>query len=412
MKLRKKILCPGFIFVLINIFALIIYLLTPKSFFIFHLRGAAKRYSNFSLFFYCLNILLFFLGTQLGFRLKTISSLNLDNVLSNKKKKLRLIKVTKRTAWFLLGLQLLWIFYATVKSGGQLINEFLLFKVIMLKKILYSHNLPGLTTLTLLSGTVVILYSIIFFSEKIKKRRKIKDYKFWIVIFTPSILRGIFFAERLAIIENFIILFIMYVYYFIFKSKKFRKKIKIFYKKSFTFAVSGVVLFVFAESKRSFLSYQSQGITNNSIFWGLSRLMMYFSSSINTGLVIIEKHKEFNFPSNILMFIYKKIMSPPSHNLGYYLINYGSVEYNTSSGIGAIFLDLRYFSIIFIFIMGVIVGNIYKSFLKNKILGLLIYPLIVPGLIDSYRLYYFGDIRFILPVGYSLLIVKYLEKVK
>jgi hypothetical protein len=65
---------------------------------------------------------------------------------------------------------------------------------------------------------------------------------------------------------------------------------------------------------------------------------------------------------------------------------------------GDVFQDLGWIGPALIFWFGVIAGGVYARFRQGELWALLVYPLIVAGILDSYRILYWTRTEMVLPV--------------
>lgn len=399
----KNIINPGNIFLFVNVFSILIYLTTDRDYFSNYLSNIRYYDVKNSLFFYSFIVLIVFFSSKLSERIKPKGKMSIKNISREDIFKLYYWGIS--LGKFIFSIQFLWIGYTIIKTNGRLINSLLKFNVFTLKKMLYANNLTGVTTLTLLSSSAIALYSLAIFQNKyyLKKKFRLKE---WIILLMPSMIRGMFFGERLAIYENLIIILTIFIY---FKYIKSSKKINLkFLINILIFFLLMFILYSYAESKRSFESYFKLGITTNWLHWGFIRLSNYFITSLDSGLKVI------SYYNGSPLFLTSTFGYLPFGRdiLKNFLINYSHLEYNTFTAIGFIYFDFKYFSFIYFILIGILIGVVFKNFLKGKIWALLSYPLCFLGVIESYRIYYYGDIRFQLQVIFLIIYFYIIKRIQ
>jgi hypothetical protein len=267
-------------------------------------------------------------------------------------------------------------------------------------------TLSGVTTLTQLGMIASGMYAFYVFGLKNKG-----SFRLWLFILFPGILRGMFFSERLALIEVVIPILIMAIFF---------GKIRLTVAKIALGAVSFLIFFSLAEALRSYAYYAKNGLANYGMYsYGIDRFIDYISSSVNHSMAMVDlSGRMTGFPtlmfSSILTFWTKNnptsavstFLGSDKTTLAYYSVKnsiYSAPDYTNMGFFGQVFADSGYLYIFYALVYGVIIGTAYKG-LKNAQFGwIVLYPVIFISILESYRIPYLFDVRVVYPLLYIVL---------
>lgn len=276
-------------------------------------------------------------------------------------------------------------------------------------------TLPGITSFTQCG----IVFSIFFINNvfvstahhlKIKKRFKF----YFIILVLLTVLRSFIWSERLALIELFVPILLLYLNF-----RSFRKRtVKLFLNLlPFYSTIFLVTLFGVTEYFRSWPYYRDY--YSSFLNFITERIMLYYLTAINNGVGTLQYY---NWPSYSFLFTLNWVYKLPG--IGEYLLNwqkdnipsfvneYGNREFTNISGLFAIVYDLGVIGAFFYCVVwGFFIGIIYNSFRKKHIIGLLLYPVFFMSLIEFYRILYLGESRVFYIFLFGLLGILFSQKI-
>lgn len=84
---------------------------------------------------------------------------------------------------------------------------------------------------------------------------------------------------------------------------------------------------------------------------------------------------------------------------------YDGETFTVFSAPGYAFMDLSWGGAVILFWFGVGIGAVYTRFRSGEMWGLAIYPILVVGLLDSFRTFYWSESRAMVPVAFILVIM-------
>jgi hypothetical protein len=301
--------------------------------------------------------------------------------------------------------QLLWIArMIALKGFGPLFqmvvlnHDFENFKLTVVNK----TTMSGITTLTQLGILASGMYALYVFGLKNKGRLAI-----WLFILFPGVLRGMFFSERLALMEVVIPILVMAVLF---------QKIRLTLTKIVIGMISFVVFFSVAEGLRSYTYYAKTGVAQGGIYsYGFSRFADYISSSVNHSMAMVDlSDRIVGFPQLLFSSILSVIDRGPNSSLGVMLgstegqqayLNvknsiYSAQDYTNMGFFGSIFQDAGYLYIFYAILYGTIIGLAYKGLKNYEFSWIVVYPIIFISILESYRIPYLFDVRAFYPLLY------------
>jgi oligosaccharide repeat unit polymerase len=369
---------PLFLVLFFNGLALILFFLIPDDFVIYFAKES-KFYSYKSILFY----ILFLLSFTLGYLLTPVT---LKKIKVNPSSFLYTFNLLEKVIiFFALLTFLLSIIGYIIWFGDILINLnkyisiFLIKGSYALRDILKEKMISGITTMTQFGIVSSMLFFLLFL---------IKKKKFFLVpIFVIGILallRSIFFGERLAIIEIVIPLVFIYLRFY---PEKFKR-----------FLILGFIFFCIIWASELFRSYMSPTYYDKytPIEYLIYRFIMYFVTTINNSFLLFDKFSPYvDFLPHGLKFLYKmlhiKIESDQIYRI--LLENFLNPEYNNKSAWGVLYYDWGYFGFIIAFITGSVMKITFKLYMRMNFWGMLIYPIFMVFLLQSYRVFYIYSSR-------------------
>ncbi len=260
------------------------------------------------------------------------------------------------------------------------------------------NNVAGVTSFTNFSVPFVILTSYYLFYNK-------KKTYIWMlaIVFVFTMLRAVFFLERLAIMEFIVPLVVVY---FSMRAKLGRRP-----KFLSVYPIVGVVALIgFFGASEYFRSWLSYYVNYYPSFWEfiVTRFFGYYVTAINTGTLYME-HLGFHwlpFPSSTAEFIWKFPGVPdnayesiygfePQAIINNTLATMGNPEFNNPSGLLQPYNDYGFSgALVFWVIVGFFTGVLYNHFKKGHTFGMMIYPIWLVGVLEIPRYFYFGSGRF------------------
>ncbi|OWR26791.1 oligosaccharide repeat unit polymerase [Saccharibacillus sp. O23] len=260
------------------------------------------------------------------------------------------------------------------------------------------NNVAGVTSFTNFSIPFVILTSYYLFYNK-------KKIYIWMlaIVFVFTMLRAVFFLERLAIMEFIVPLAVVY----------FSMRAKLGRRPRFLaiYPIVGVVALIgFFGASEYFRSWLSYYVNYYPSFWEfiITRFFGYYVTAINTGTLYME-HLGFHwlpFPSSTAEFIWKFPGVPdnayesiygfePQAVINNTLATMGNPEFNNPSGLLQPYNDYGFSgALVFWVIVGFFTGVLYNHFKKGHTFGMMIYPIWLVGVLEIPRYFYFGSGRF------------------
>jgi hypothetical protein len=266
-------------------------------------------------------------------------------------------------------------------------------------------GISGVTTLTQLGLIASAIYSIHIFGLKNKG-----SLWMWTLILFPGILRGLFFSERIALLEVILPIIIIAVLF---------KRIKVTLLKMISAVATVIVFFSAAEGLRSYQFYSKNGFEQDGVYsYGLGRFLDYISSSVNHSMAMVDlSGRTFGFPALLfngwINFLYNVI--PESKIRSFLHMNetlqayinvksspYSAADYTNMGFFGEVFADVGYLYFFYALLFGIFIGLAYKGTLRYEVGWMAIYPTVCFSLLESYRGPYLFDNRVFYPLLYLL----------
>lgn len=257
------------------------------------------------------------------------------------------------------------------------------------------------------------LYIIVMKNEKSPLRRIITSLLF-VVLVILTIFRAIIWSNRLLIFEALIPFLIVNTYL---SGRKYPKSFTISRLKIFVFIAIGAIfaaflIFSFGEYFRTWRNIPLHERTVGHFFiHSFTRFVGNYLTAQNNAAAIMLisdlEHTPFFFSLNwfwtnsflgsIIRYeaISDTIVPLTIEESFTFPIRFGlNPSFNVFGMNGYTFLDFGWYGLIIIFMIGFFIGYLWKLFNKGVLYGLLIYPYLIIGLLESPRILYFGESRF------------------
>lgn len=303
--------------------------------------------------------------------------------------------------------QLLWIARIVMRAGGLgplrdmlwTRHDFLAFK----HQLVNVTGISGVTTLTQLGMIASALYAVYVFGL-----RKRGHWAMWALILYPGVLRGLFFSERVALLEVTVPIVIVAILF---------GRLKVTLPRIILAMAAFVLFFSAAESLRSYQYYSQHGFSQDGAYaYGVGRFFDYISSSVNHSMAMPDlSGRTVGFPA--LMFngwINLLTNAMPGAPVRQFLhmnesaqayLNvksspYSAADYTNMGFFGEIFADSGYMYVLYAIVYGWFIGMAYKGARQYEVGWLAIYPAVFFSLLESYRITYLFDTRMFYPLLY------------
>lgn len=276
-------------------------------------------------------------------------------------------------------------------------------------------QVEGVTTLTQL-GVVYAIFFMLVQTKKINSNCEKRHFIYLFIILFFTLFRSLAWSERLALLEVLIPVIIIIM-----------SKIK---RKSFFIRFApyiGIIMLLFYfgvfEYFRSWAGHYKYIYDSYSEFV-IDRVSSYYITALNNGAGIFSIYGVSKGLGSFFASLYKipfighalSQVLYPENNKYAYLYNYANLEFNNSSGIYEIIIQLGIpLGILFTMGLGILIGLMFNQFKNCNGIGIFMYPLLYIGIIEILRLFYFTETRtlyiyiFIL-IGYILFIKKNYNK--
>jgi len=256
----------------------------------------------------------------------------------------------------------------------------------------YSEFIPGLTTLVQLDVCVAILYALLWNSI----RSKWFHLSGW-AVFLLTLFRSFFNSERLALVEAALPVILV-----LFRLHWRRIPRFWFYFFPVLVILTPYVLFVITERSRYWTNIAS-GHNTNYFEFCFYHLIGYYATALNNGAALWDFNMTFGGPTTVFNWFYNfpllrpfimGLMSSPADDYGLFLHNYLNEQFTNPSGIFPVFLDLGiYLGSFFWFGCGFISMSLYRGFVRGRLVGFLLFPTLVVGLVEIPRIFYWTSTR-------------------
>ncbi len=125
------------------------------------------------------------------------------------------------------------------------------------------------------------------------------------------------------------------------------------------------------------------------IYYLLNRFMIYFATSINNFIILIENYKvDFYFIDIISPFLQFDLSNSYIFDQRYYLLErFSSVEFNSWTYFGKLYANFGIFTPIIIFLFSILIKIVYLNFLSKNFFGLYLFPIFAVCIFDIRIMY-------------------------
>ncbi len=390
LRLIYSVFSPIIAFGLIHAMVLLSYLFAPMQ---EHFTGSAKYFSATGLSIYIAFVVSFLAGAILA---KLRRPLVRNYVEINDEEEMN--RFLRRIEWVVLlsffivvAAYCLWFGRALASEGLKLLRFPFESDAIYCKEILEKYMVVGLTTLTQLGPFVVIATTACLYVS----RRKYTHILLF-VVFALSVIRVVYFCERLAFLELLVPFVIL------------RMRLRIGSVKIERWLILGIILFVAVWSTELIRSYGRYAQASRTGFL-LHKLFAYFVSGLNNFFAYVDFSGAF-FPKEILPHLLSKlytfvgISTHSQETIMHILDNVLTPDYTVFNGMGYIYMDFGLGGMLVLFLLGFMAYLLFSQFKKGTLIGLFVYPIVYLTIIDSFRIIYISLPRGAIPFLTTFLI--------
>lgn len=267
-------------------------------------------------------------------------------------------------------------------------------------------TIPGVTTLTQL-GIAAVVVSAVLLAREFTRSELAK----MLIVIGLAVPRAYIYSERLALLELLIPAGVVAAAKLSTGSRARRRISQVI---PVVGLVSIVPIFATFEYFRSWNFYRLHGETSFANF-AMGRFAGYYTTALNNGQLIID-HLRWpgRWPFDTLEFFWS---APGISNVGLYehlsgyerlsgharpysnvsdltpfaemLKQYANPEFNNPSGYAGPFVDYgRFGGLVFLLLIGFLIGLAYRGFCNAQLWGVLLYPVIFTGVVEMPRYIY------------------------
>jgi hypothetical protein len=261
-------------------------------------------------------------------------------------------------------------------------------------------NVPGVTTLTQVGMLYVTIESLLWVWKGSNRRAAIM--RFAAIVFLAAF-RSILLSERLALIEIVIPVVVVFT-----TTSQLRSRYKNLMRAApmlLGFAV--FAFFAVGEYFRSWTFFRPL-YDEPYLRFAAERFVGYYATAANNAAVIylyeplhplrLTFASLFEFPilGGYVSTIYAGVFGARStYDTLSLFEKYANPEFNNVPLTGALVNDYSVFlAPVAAFVLGVFSATLYRSFLRGRLVGLLIYPSWFVGILELPRIYYWADVRY------------------
>ncbi|KFZ27403.1 MAG: hypothetical protein KQ78_00315 [Candidatus Izimaplasma bacterium HR2] len=299
--------------------------------------------------------------------------------------KLRFVRIKCTSMIYIL--TLLGIFFLYM-STSRILNQYSLIDIIKLGnsgRLRQFVNFDSGYTVQYVLLIISSVLSIIMFFENKSKSALTKKYiylklKFFGIVIINSIAIFLFstiLMSRIIILQYMIVIIITVLSYMEIKSR--------YLITSFLLATAFLII---TNGFRDF-SYQGYLYTDSPIDWGIHRIVDYYLSTLNYSFYILTEPINLDFRSFFPLF--NRLFMIETSNITAN-VNVASIEYTNIGSIGYLYKKMGYFSVLYLFVFSLIINYSRRLFAEGKLLGLLIYPLMIYAILELPRIMFFPSL--------------------
>jgi oligosaccharide repeat unit polymerase len=389
LRLIYLVLSPIAAFAVVHAVVLLSYLCAPMH---EHFTGSAKYFSVVGLCIYIVFVVSFLAGAALAKRRRgTPDCVEISSAEGLKRFVRRMDFVILLSLFLVVAAYYIWFGRALASEGLSVLWFPFVSDAISCKELLEKYMIEGLTTLTQL-GPFVVIASTVYLHITQRKYY----YIFLLVVFGLSVIRVVYFCERLAFLELLVPLVVL------------RMRLCILSLKVKRWLILGIVLFGTIWSTELIRSYGRYAQASRTGFL-LHKLFAYFVSGLNNFLAYVDFSGAF-FPKEILPHLLSKfytfagISTHSQETIMYILDNVLTPDYTVFNGMGYIYMDFGLVGAPILLLLGYMAYSLFVEFKKGTVIGLFVYPLVYLTIIDSFRIIYISLPRGAIPFLTTFLI--------
>ena len=409
------LLHPGFIFAGVWAVAFTVWALLPPEEF-FRLTGTARYFSLSSLAYLALSLLAFVLGTTTGAALLRATGparprFSWDYV--------RLIPLLRNatTLALLIGLaaSAVMLYDAGRLAGGigSLVHQYESGApwTAITEAYFLPGRLHGLTSWVHCNTAVAPLGSLGLMLES-RNRRSGTFFKGALLVgFANAAFLAVTQSERLALYEFMIPVAVTMLASRIAAREKIRiKRVAVL---SVALVVGLAVSWLATEYGRTYLARYAAAVSAPSAgLVGWDQFLTYVVTNVNNGLFTVDHAQQFTFP----LYTFNGFLTPlgldstgtplvgPAFSEASRLLVeiYPSSPFTTFSLPGYAFLELGWGGLVLMYWIGSVIGVVYARLRAGELWAIVIYPILVVGLVDSFRIFYWTESRALIAIAYTL----------
>jgi hypothetical protein len=280
-------------------------------------------------------------------------------------------------------------------------------------KEVYLVTISGVTTLTQMGIVCVVLGVMIGIARG--WRKVVVPIT---VLFLLAVIRALFNAERLAIIELAVPMTVLMIHLLVAESDFWaRRHWRLLQAIPIVAAIGLLVMFGTFEYFRSWSTFYAGGDLSFLQFTVI-RLLGYYVTALNNGVLLVSRLDPVAAPVTTLHFMwrfpvlkdiadslfgYLPITDPAQEPYMAVLDREANPEFNNGSALLAPVIDFGYAgAMLFWLCAGLLVGLLYRWFSEKRLAGLALFPIFFVGVTELARIMYWGEGRVV--VAYVVLI--------
>lgn len=262
------------------------------------------------------------------------------------------------------------------------------------------QTIPGVTTLTQLGMLYVTVEALLWANRACPRRASVLRFS---PILALTLVRALTVSERLALVELMVPIGVVLLS---------RARWTLARRALVRFAplLAGVgmfALFALGEYFRSWSTHYQYYYAGPYLNFAAERFLGYYATALNNAAVYYYQapiqplfstlNSLFEFPvlGGLAYAVYTSGLGLPVASNEQLLTTYANVEFNNVSMLGMLLNDFTIFAApLAAFVIGMVSFSIYTSFIRGRMLGMLLYPSWFIGLLEISRIYYWPGGRY------------------
>lgn len=262
------------------------------------------------------------------------------------------------------------------------------------------QTIPGITTLTQFGMLYVTVEALLWVDRACPRNVALMRFA---PLLGFTLVRALLISERLALIEMVVPIGVVLLS---------RARWTLARRSLVRFApvlagFSVFALFAVAEYFRSWSSHYQYYYAGTYLNFAFDRFLGYYATALNNASVSYyyepiqpfysTLNSVFEFPvlGGLIEAAYSANFNIPRISHEQLLTTYANVEFNNVSMVGMLLNDFTiFFAPLAAFVLGMVSFSIYTSFVRGRMLGLLLYPTWFIGLLEISRIYYWPAGRY------------------